>query len=376
MTAKVRELFTGALNTSLQGKTADIGSTWRVASSTGSLNTKLGGDDTAYNTDSLDRAVNNTATAANDRVKGRFTFDSSLTGTRQVGLAVRLQAVNGAAGLYFVASPTGLDFFRLDAGGSGYFQILGVPMTIAIGTPFTMEVIPSGNGFTLKFNESVVGTPTDATYPNGGFSGMHIRAAKAYWFEAGDAGDPDPEGGGNTAPSVTTHPQSQSVNVGSNVSFTSAATGTPTPTLQWQRFVSGAWADISGQTSSPLSLTNVQLSDNGAQFRAKWTNSVSTVYSNTATLTVTQPAGVDLTTSPDFKVTNVSGSPLASRSFDLSFYNASTDALVVKLTRSTDASALFGMVRDSTLTAGVTYDIKFKDNVTGQKGLITATAVA
>lgn len=197
MTATVRELFDGALNTSLQGKTADIGSTWRVAASTGTLNTKLGGDGTAYNTDSLDRAVNNTATAANDRVKARLTFDSSLTGTRQVGVAVRIQAVNDPAGYYLVFSPTGWDFFRLAVGGA-YTSIASGSLTIALGTPFTCEVIPSGSTFTLKYNEGTLATPTDSTYTSGGFSGLHVRAAKLYWFEAGTAGDPDPEGGGGT----------------------------------------------------------------------------------------------------------------------------------------------------------------------------------
>jgi len=222
MTAKVRELFNGTLNTSLQGKTADIGSTWRPAASTGTLNTKFGGDGTAYNTDSLDRAVNNTATAANDRVKGQFAFDSSLTGTRQVGLAVRVQAVNDSAGYYLVFSPTGWDFFRLAVGGA-YTSIASGSLTIALGTPFTCEVVPSGSSFTLRYNEGTLATPTDTTYSAGGFSGFHARAAKMYWVEAGDAGDPDPEGGGGdtTAPTLSS-------GVGTSTGTTTATVGATT----------------------------------------------------------------------------------------------------------------------------------------------------
>src|SRR5208283_3784287 len=38
----------------------------------------------------------------------------------------------------------------------------------------------------------------------------------------------------NVAPAFTTQPVSQAVTAGNNASFTAAASGVPTPTLQWQ----------------------------------------------------------------------------------------------------------------------------------------------
>ncbi len=43
----------------------------------------------------------------------------------------------------------------------------------------------------------------------------------------------------NQAPAVTTNPSDQSVNPGASVSFTAAASGFPTPTVQWQRSTDG-----------------------------------------------------------------------------------------------------------------------------------------
>ena len=45
--------------------------------------------------------------------------------------------------------------------------------------------------------------------------------------------------GGGTAPNVTLQPASQTRCAGSSVSFTSAAGGTPAPTVQWQLSTNG-----------------------------------------------------------------------------------------------------------------------------------------
>lgn len=92
---------------------------------------------------------------------------------------------------------------------------------------------------------------------------------------------------GQSAPTFTTQPVSQTVNVGGTMTLTAAATGTPTPSLQWQRFVSGSWSNISGATSSTYQLANAQIIDNGGQFRCLASNGVSPdAISNAATLTV------------------------------------------------------------------------------------------
>lgn len=84
------------------------------------------------------------------------------------------------------------------------------------------------------------------------------------------------------APAFTTHPTSQSVAVGGNVTFTVAVTGSPQPTLQWQR----DGVAIQGQTGSSLALTNVQASQAG-NYTVVATNAAGSVTSNVAMLTVT-----------------------------------------------------------------------------------------
>jgi hypothetical protein len=90
------------------------------------------------------------------------------------------------------------------------------------------------------------------------------------------------------APSFTTQPVSQSVPASGTMTLTAAAQGVPTPSLQWQRWNGSAWANISGATAGAYSLNNVQISDNGTQFRCVASNGVSPdATSNVATLTAT-----------------------------------------------------------------------------------------
>jgi hypothetical protein len=104
----------------------------------------------------------------------------------------------------------------------------------------------------------------------------------------------------NVAPSVTTHPSTQAICAGSNVTFTSAATGTPSPTVQWQ-VNNGSWTNIAGATNASYTFTPV-IGDNGKQYRAVWTNSQGTANSNAATLTVNAIPGT-----PTVSVTNNCG---------------------------------------------------------------------
>ena len=61
---------------------------------------------------------------------------------------------------------------------------------------------------------------------------------------------------------------------GSTATFTAAASGSPTPTVQWQVSTNGgaSFTDIVGATSTTYSFT-VAAADNGKRFRAVFTNS-------------------------------------------------------------------------------------------------------
>jgi hypothetical protein len=66
-------------------------------------------------------------------------------------------------------------------------------------------------------------------------------------------------------PTVTTNPGNQTVTAGQNVTFTAAANGNPTPTVQWQVSTDGghSFTDINGATSTTLTLNNVTAAMNG-----------------------------------------------------------------------------------------------------------------
>ena len=86
----------------------------------------------------------------------------------------------------------------------------------------------------------------------------------------------------NQAPSISTHPANKTVSVGQNATFTVTASGTSPLGYQWQRDS----VNIPGATAATYTLTNAQLSDSGAKFRAVVTNSFGSATSNAATLTV------------------------------------------------------------------------------------------
>lgn len=90
------------------------------------------------------------------------------------------------------------------------------------------------------------------------------------------------------APVVTTNPTSQSLSANSTATFTAAASGNPTPAVQWQKSTNGgaSFTNISGATSATLSFTAAS-GDNGSQYRAVFSNSVGSATTTAATLTVT-----------------------------------------------------------------------------------------
>jgi len=87
---------------------------------------------------------------------------------------------------------------------------------------------------------------------------------------------------GASAPSITTHPSSRTVQPGASVTFSVRASGPAPLRYQWQR----DGADIAGATAQDLTIASAALSDSGARFRARVTNDFGNVLSNEAVLTV------------------------------------------------------------------------------------------
>ena len=87
---------------------------------------------------------------------------------------------------------------------------------------------------------------------------------------------------GNAVPSISMQPTSRTAAVGSSVTFSVRASGTPPLRYQWQR----NGASITGATSPDYTIASVSSSDHGARFRAVVVNDYGSVTSTEAVLTV------------------------------------------------------------------------------------------
>jgi glucose/arabinose dehydrogenase/chitodextrinase len=87
---------------------------------------------------------------------------------------------------------------------------------------------------------------------------------------------------GNGAPNIGMQPADRTVTVGNPAQFSVSASGTPAPTYQWQR----NGVNIAGATAEQYTLPKTTKADDGAKFRVVVTNSVGTITSDAATLTV------------------------------------------------------------------------------------------
>jgi len=98
---------------------------------------------------------------------------------------------------------------------------------------------------------------------------------------------------GSGAPQITTQPASQSVTAGQMATFTVVATGSPTLTYQWQK----NHANITGATSSSYTTPATATSDSGETFDVVVSNSIGTVTSVSASLTVNAAGGTPASSS-------------------------------------------------------------------------------
>ncbi|GAA2448503.1 beta strand repeat-containing protein [Agromyces soli] len=91
----------------------------------------------------------------------------------------------------------------------------------------------------------------------------------------------------NEAPVVTKDPIGASVVAGTELELTAVASGSPAPGVQWQRSGDGgaSWQAVAGGTDETLTLT-AGLGDDGARYRAVFTNAAGQATSAEATLAV------------------------------------------------------------------------------------------
>ncbi len=114
-----------------------------------------------------------------------------------------------------------------------------------------------------------------------------------YYLSRGDSSAPSTGlyrvtyNSGDAAPVFTQQPVNVTKAVGQTATFCASATGTPTPTYQWTtRGGSNIVANIVGATAACYTTPALVIGDNNAQFQVVATNTVASVSSATATLTV------------------------------------------------------------------------------------------
>ncbi len=108
------------------------------------------------------------------------------------------------------------------------------------------------------------------------------------------------EGTPETPAQISIQPANQVANAGAKVVFSVIATGTSL-SYQWQSSPgsSAAWTPVNGAMAATLTLTAVSLADNGRQFRVVVANSLGSLASAAAVLTVTAAASAPaITTQP------------------------------------------------------------------------------
>jgi hypothetical protein len=179
-----------------------------------------------------------------------------------------------------------------------------VNVTVPAGQTATFNVVASGDGPSYQW-QKLVGSSwvnVSASYTSG-FTGATTANFTITSPVASDTGQyrvvVSNAGGTVTSqfarltftathpPIVRHNPRDRRVSVGSTVTFTAAASGSPPPTVQWQVSVNGgAFTDIPGATTKTYSFT-AAANMNGNKYRAVFTNSAGQAITTAATLTVT-----------------------------------------------------------------------------------------
>ena len=142
----------------------------------------------------------------------------------------------------------------------------GDAVTIVLaGVTQSVTVSSSGN-FSTSFNI--------ANLPAGTYPIAYEFLGDATRFNAAGTGFASGTLTVRGAPSILMNPINHTVSNGAAVTFTAAASGAPTPTVQWQVSTNGtSFTNIAGATAASYTFTPTS-ADGGKQFRAVFTNSL------------------------------------------------------------------------------------------------------
>jgi hypothetical protein len=180
----------------------------------------------------------------------------------------------------------GVDANGNPTGGPIYYPLLSGVGSIGAGSTRVLDTIVSVEGTTSANATDEIGNPRSSNGTINLGTVQTVTPISSY------------------ALVVTYAPASQAVYPGGPVSFTVSANGNPTPTVQWQVSSNGGitWSNISGATSTTLTLDNVTDAMNDNEYQAVLTNSSGSAASAVATLTVNAPSAPVITGYPSNQI--------------------------------------------------------------------------
>ena len=230
-----------------------------------------------------------TASGINAQAQTTFT-DAPKVGSVNVGAQSPNPVTAGNSATYTITVNRGSG-----SGSSGNFTAtLSITTALPAGaiatfSPNPVGLVPSATSATSTLTITTLGsTPAGTT-------SFTVKAATSASDFASNDGTLVVQAA-CTATEVTTNPINQTIVYGNNATFTAAASGSPTPTVQWEVNSGTGWTPVSGATSLTLSINQPTVSQSGNQYRAIFTNSCSgtqTATTTAATLTVSpKPASV------------------------------------------------------------------------------------
>lgn len=215
---------------------------------------------------------------------------------------------------------------------SGTLPDVGAFVGVQLGTSTTVTQVDSAGNFsaTLYTSGLAAGTyslvftcnaTTNFKAPSNGSSQLQVTSA----------------------PAVVTNPTSQTVVAGRTTTFTSRATGSPIPTVQWQVSIDAGrtFTNISNATTTTLSVVT-SAAMNGYRYRAVFTNSIGQATTSAAVLTVQ--------TAPVVTLNPVNKTVLAGATFTLTAAAAGNPNPTVQWQVSTDGGKTYHDIAGATST--------------------------